>query len=472
MNLPRFVSSFPQGSAGLPEPEAAALEASRRLAGRIADAIMASGGWLSFERYMEMALYEPELGYYSNPGRVFGSSGDFVTAPELTPLFGATVARQVSVWLREIAAAVQTSYQLDGHRLLAAQKEEHTAPCILEVGAGSGMLAAQLLNALSLRGHEGLRYLILDLSAERRQQQRQTLANRAPGLLDQVEWIDRLPDRFCGVVIGNEVLDAMPVRLFEWRQEAGGEVESGHDVVGNGNGNGNGMARSGGVADTSIVDATGGAGSVDAGRLFERGVRLGHLGFEWALRPADASLIEAVQHVMPTERAWPSPYRSEVCPAQPAWLGSIADVMSAGVILLLDYGFPAREYYHPQRAQGTLMCHYRHRSHTDPFLWPGLSDITAHVDYSALARAAQTLNLTPFGYVSQASFLLNAGVLDELADLPREPESFWFAQAQAVQMLLSEAEMGELFKVIALSKNLPQASDQGFASGNRVNRLV
>lgn len=401
---------------------------SRQLAERIAAAIGEAGGWLSFERYMEMCLYEPGLGYYSNPGRVFGAGGDFVTAPELTPLFGATMARQLASWLSVVAESTGET------------------PAILEVGAGSGVLAAQLLNALTLRGFPSLRYQILELSAERRQQQRQTLNNRAPGLLERVTWLDRMPEDFCGVVIGNEVLDAMPVHLFEWQCETAAWPSAGTPAT---------------------EPAT-------SGQVFEVGVRLGHEGFEWALQPADAAFSENVMARMPAGRPWPSGYRSEICPAQGAWLATLADSMKAGVILLLDYGFPAGEYYHPQRDRGTLMCHYRHRSHVDPFLWPGLSDITAHVDYSALARQARTAGLHALGYVSQASFLLNAGLLDELSELPREPENFWFAQAQAVQMLLSEAEMGELFKVIAFARNLePDAVDaSGFAVSNRLGRLL
>lgn len=431
MGTVRFSSSFPQGVSGLPEPEPAALAHSRQLAERIAGAIEAAGGWLSFERYMEMALYEPGLGYYSNAGRVFGHGGDFVTAPEMTPLFGATLARQVDVWLRLLDEAAGAG---PGRAVAARQ-----APAVLEVGAGSGMLAAQLLNALGLRGHDGLSYQILELSAERRQQQRQTLSNLAPGMLQQVRWLERLPEDFRGVVIGNEVLDAIPVRIFEWHASQGA-------AAGNG-----------------------------SGQVFEMGVGLGVQGFEWAARPADPALVHAVDGLLPDDdRRWPSPYRSEVCPAQQGWLGSMAEAMACGVILLMDYGFPAREYYHPQRSRGTLMCHYRHRSHIDPFLWPGLSDITAHVDYSALVRMACARGLTPLGFLSQAGFLLNAGLLDELAALPREPDSFWFAQAQAVQMLLSEAEMGELFKVIAFAKQLDAAgtASLGFSSGNRLASVL
>ena len=393
----------------LPVPDREALAVSQELSTRIAAEIARHGGWLSFARYMEMALYEPGLGYYSNPGQVFGAAGDFVTAPELTPLFGATLARQVSPWLKDPALA-------------------GSGQVVLEVGGGSGMLAAQLLNALDNVGHHEVRYLILELSAERREHQRQTLKSLAPGLMDRVGWLDTFPESFAGVVVANELLDAMPVQLFEWQADAEAALQ-------------------------------------------EMGVTWVDGQFAWAPRPADAVLTETVaalrNRLGPEGAQWHSPYRSEICPAQQAWMRTLADCMTAGVVMLLDYGFAAPEYYHPQRDQGTLMCHYRHRSHADPFLWPGLSDITAHVDFTALARAATAEGFSLVGYTSMAAFLLNAGLLDELADLPREPESFWFAQAQAVQQLISEAEMGELFKVIAFEKNLREAASVLGFGGDR-----
>lgn len=393
----------------LPVPDREALAISQELSTRIAAEMARHGGWLSFARYMEMALYEPGLGYYSNPGQVFGAAGDFVTAPELTPLFGATLARQVSPWLKDPALV-------------------GSGQVVLEVGGGSGMLAAQLLNALDNVGHHEVRYLILELSAERREHQRQTLKSLAPGLMDRVGWLDTFPESFAGVVVANELLDAMPVQLFEWQADAEAALQ-------------------------------------------EMGVTWVDGQFAWAPRPADAVLTETVaalrNRLGPEGAQWHSPYRSEICPAQQAWMRTLADCMTAGVVMLLDYGFAAPEYYHPQRDQGTLMCHYRHRSHADPFLWPGLSDITAHVDFTALARSATAEGFSLVGYTSMAAFLLNAGLLDELADLPREPESFWFAQAQAVQQLISEAEMGELFKVIAFEKNLREAASVLGFGGDR-----
>ena len=393
----------------LPVPDREALAISQELSTRIAAEMARHGGWLSFARYMEMALYEPGLGYYSNPGQVFGAAGDFVTAPELTPLFGATLARQVSPWLKDPALV-------------------GSGQVVLEVGGGSGMLAAQLLNALDNVGHHEVRYLILELSAERREHQRQTLKSLAPGLMDRVGWLETFPESFAGVVVANELLDAMPVQLFEWQADAEAALQ-------------------------------------------EMGVTWVDGQFAWAPRPADAVLTETVaalrNRLGPEGAQWHSPYRSEICPAQQAWMRTLADCMTAGVVMLLDYGFAAPEYYHPQRDQGTLMCHYRHRSHADPFLWPGLSDITAHVDFTALARSATAEGFSLVGYTSMAAFLLNAGLLDELADLPREPESFWFAQAQAVQQLISEAEMGELFKVIAFEKNLREAASVLGFGGDR-----
>lgn len=365
-----------------------------------------AGGWIGFDRYMDMALYEPGLGYYSNGKPVFGPVGDFVTAPELTPLFGATLSRQVGSWLVACAA---------------------DDPLVIEFGAGSGALASQLLNALDRQGFANLRYQIVELSADLQQLQRKTIAARMPQFVDRVEWLDAAPAAFRGVVIGNEVLDAMPVRTFEWDGER-------------------------------LLEA--GVAVVDGGRL------------GWAGRPADENLGKLVAATGIDRGTWHLPYRSELCPQQGAWLATVGDAMQAGAILLLDYGFPASEYYHPQRVGGTLMSHYRHRSLTDPFVWPGLQDITAHVDFSRVLAAGEAAGLEPLGYTSQARFLLNCGLLDELEALPRDEQRLWFSQAQAVQRLVSEAEMGELFKVIAFARNLPATAYlPGFVEGDRLESL-
>ncbi len=404
-NLPSGVPR-PAGSAGgLPRPAPEAAAASQALISRIAAAIDAAGGWIGFDRYMAMALYEPGLGYYSSGKPVFGPGGDFVTAPELTPLFGAALSRQVGSWLAGCGA---------------------DQPLVIEFGAGSGTLASHLLNALDRQGFGNLRYQIVELSGDLRRLQRNTIAARLPQMVERVEWLDAMPGDFRGVVIGNEVLDAMPVRTFEW----------------------------------------------DGERLLEVGVGIedGRLG--WAARPADAGLEQLVAQLGVDRSTWHLPYRSEVCQQQSAWLATVAAAMQAGAILLLDYGFPAAEYYHPQRVGGTLMSHYRHRSLSDPFLWPGLQDITSHVDFSRLLAAGKAAGLQPLGYASQARFLLNCGLLDELDALPRDEQRLWFSQAQAVQRLLSEAEMGELFKAIAFGKGMPAtASLPGFVDGDRLGSL-
>jgi SAM-dependent MidA family methyltransferase len=396
----------PGPAAGLPRPAPEAAAISLELRGRIIAEIERAGGWIGFDRYMAMALYEPGLGYYSNGKPVFGPVGDFVTAPELTPLFGAAVSRQVGSWLAACAA---------------------DEPLVIEFGAGSGALASHLLNALDRQGFPNLRYQIVELSADLRRLQRKTIAARLPQMVEQVEWLDAAPAAFRGVVIGNEVLDAMPVRTFEW----------------------------------------------DGRRLLEAGVAVADGILHWAGRPADPGLERLVADLGAERRAaWHLPYRSEVCAQQAAWLATVAQAMQAGAILLLDYGFPAGEYYHPQRVGGTLMSHYRHRSLTDPFVWPGLQDITAHVDFSRILAAAEAAGLQPLGYASQARFLLNCGLLDELEALPRDEQRLWFSQAQAVQRLVSEAEMGELFKAIAFGKAMPAtASLPGFVDGDRLAAL-
>jgi len=390
---------------GLPRPAPQAAAISRELTERIAAAIGAAGGWIGFDRYMTMALYEPGLGYYSNGKPVFGPVGDFVTAPELTPLFGAAVSRQVGSWLAACCA---------------------DDPLVIEFGAGSGALASQLLNSLERQGFPKLRYQILELSGDLRRLQQQTIAARAPQTAGQVEWLEAAPAAFTGVAIANEVLDAMPVRTFEWNGEALTEV---------------------GVA---VVDD----------RL------------DWQGRPADDSLEQLVAGLGVDRKGWHLPYRSEVCPQHGAWLATVSQAMQAGAVLLMDYGFPAGEYYHPQRVGGTLMSHYRHRSLTDPFMWPGLQDITAHVDYSRLMAAGEAAGLQALGYTSLARFLLNCGLLDELEALPRDEQRLWFSQAQAVQRLVSEAEMGELFKAVAFGKGMPaNASLPGFIDGDRLAAL-
>lgn len=383
----------------LPAPDADALAHSRRLAAAIAAEIEAAGGWIDFPRYMELALYAPGLGYYTAGARKFGAAGDFVTAPELSPLFARSLAAQ------------------------AAQVMAASAPCILEAGAGTGRLAADLLAALEERGTLPEQYAILDLSPDLRQRQAQTLAARVPHLQERVVWLERLPARFSGLVLGNEVLDAMPVHLAAWREDG----------------------------------------------IHERGVALQDGAFAWAERPAPGPLLAQAKALAEECTIPPAGYVSEIGLAAPAWVASWGPILERGALLLLDYGFPRREFYHPQRGGGTLMCHYRHQAHPDPFHLPGLTDITAHVDFTAVAEAGFAQGLELLGYTAQGQFLLNCGLLEALGRLEAGTPAYFQASAM-VQKLLQPHEMGELFKAIALGKGLDQPL-LGFARGDRSHAL-
>jgi SAM-dependent MidA family methyltransferase len=379
----------------LPAPDAEALAYSAALTRRLAAEIDKAGGWLGFDRFMELSLYAPGMGYYSGGARKFGAAGDFVTAPELTSAFSQTLGAQ------------------------AAQILALSAPQVIEVGAGSGRLAADLLLELERRGALPERYAILDLSGELRARQRATIAERAAHLVDRVAWLDRLPAHFDGLVLANELLDAMPVHLVAWRSEG----------------------------------------------ICERGVAWQDERFVWIDRPAHGRLLERAQ-ALATEYAIPPGYLSEICLAAPAWVDAWAGILRRGALLLIDYGFPRREYYHPQRAAGTLMCHYRHYAHGEPFYLPGLQDITAHVDFTAIVEAGCAAGLDLLGYTTQAAFLFNCGLTEVLARTPADDAARYLPLANAAQKLISPAEMGELFKVIALGKGLTEPL-LGFLHGDR-----
>ena len=380
----------------LPVPSAAALEHSAQLIQAIRDEITAQGGWISFARYMELALYAPGLGYYSAGAMKFGPGGDFVTAPEISPLFARTLARQ------------------------AAQVLQTTHGDILELGAGTGRLAGQMLLELQRQASLPQRYCILEVSAHLRLVQHETLsALLPPELLRRVEWLETLPDAFSGFICGNEVLDALPVHLLQ-----------------------------------------GGADGVQ-----ERGVVWEGEGFAWAERP----LKEGILHATATILDLPAGYVSEVCLALPALIKSLSTMLQQGVVLFIDYGFPRREYYHPQRTSGTLMCHYRQLAHDDPFFHPGLQDITAHVDFTAAAEAAVAQGLEILGYTTQAHFLINCGITELLAEISPHDMAAYLPQVTQVQKLLSPAEMGELFKVIAFGRGM--APLPGFAQGDKTHTL-
>ncbi len=345
---------------------------------RLREEIGRHQGWISFARYMELALYEPELGYYAGGAPKLGASGDFVTAPELGSLFGRTLARQLA----------------------------QLGDSILEFGAGTGALAATLLE------RHPFDYRIVEVSAPLRARQQARLGARA-------RWLDRLPERMRGTVIANEVVDALPVHAVAWRETG----------------------------------------------ILERGVSLSGDRLAWSERPASGVLLEEARKI-----EVPAPYESEIGLAGRAWMRELAARLEEGVIFVIDYGFPQREYYHPQRAGGTLMCHHRHRAHADVFARPGDEDITAHVDFTALASAAVDAGLEVLGYTTQAQFLVNCGITEVLGEANVENALHYAPLAGEAQKLLSPAEMGELFKVLAVGRGV-SGPLLGFSRGDRAAAL-
>jgi len=382
----------------LPDPGLDAQIASRALQNLIANDIRHNSGWIPFSRFMELALYAPGLGYYSGGAAKLGKDGDFTTAPEMTPLFGQTLAQVV------------------------AHLMSQTAPQIMEVGAGTGKLARDILTELTTMGVTVHHYSIVELSGELRARQQETLRG-----FPQVIWLDKLPPAFSGVVLGNEVLDAMPVHLVTktaqgWR---------------------------------------------------ERGIGLSPKKFVYRDRPCAPALLAQIPH----PDVLPEGYLTEVHPVALGFIRTLADMLRAGfdytghggAALLIDYGFPAHEYYLPQRDEGTLMCHYRHHAHADPFFLPGLQDITAHVDFTAVAHAAVAGGLDVLAYTSQAAFLIDAGIADVLQRTPASDRLRYMPRANEVQKLTSPAEMGELFKVIALGTRVELQPQ--FERNDRSHRL-
>jgi SAM-dependent MidA family methyltransferase len=367
--------------AELPPPDPQALAASRALLDRIGAELATAGNWIPFARYMELVLHEPGLGYYASGARKLGAGGDFITAPELSPLFGRTLARQV----RQVLGPDDA---------------------VLEFGAGSGVLAASILNEISVP------YFILETSPELRQRQEQLLGNRA-------QWLDRLPGRFRGVMLANEVVDAMPVHAIVWTRNG----------------------------------------------VLERGVCVNEGQLAWSDRPAHESILGEARNIQ-VEIPPSGRYEGELALAARGWMRSLGTILERGAIFVVDYGFPAHEYFHPQRSMGTLACHYRHRVHHDPFYLPGLQDLTAHVDFSALARAATDAGLDLLGFANQAQFLINCGITDLLAEENPDDPKRYLPAAAAAQKLLSPAEMGELFKVLAVGKGVAD-SLIGFSRGDR-----
>ena len=383
-DFPAHLREVQKELSSLASPSADAQRLSTKLSAHIASVIAASDGMLPFWRYMDMALYEPGLGYYSAGSRKLGAQGDFVTAPEISPLFSRTLARAI----QPVLASVERGE-------------------ILEVGAGSGVMAAEILAQLAVDDALPEKYIILELSAELRQRQQQAIKERVPELAARVDWCENLPTKFTGVILANELLDALPAHRFV--------MESG-------------------IARELCV-----AGKDDH--------------FIWQIDKTDNQrLINRVQQIeQETGQPFADGYTSEVLFAAEDWIKAAAASLSAGMILLLDYGQPRSVYYHAQRDQGTLSCHYRQRMHDDPFYYPGLQDITAHVDFTAIADAALDADLNVAGYTTQAHFLLGSGITDWLA-AETDPR-FQLEYSSQIKKLTLPQEMGETFKTMGLSKN-------------------
>ena len=370
-----------------PSPDAAAVSAT--LSDVIAQAIANAGGSIGFDEYMRMALYEPGLGYYLAGAVKFGAAGDFVTAPEISSMFGTCIARA-------------------GREILEA-----TGGNVLEFGAGSGALAASVLTALAAADCLPQTYTIIELSPDLRARQHATIAQRCPDALARVRWINTLPDTpFDGFVIANEILDAFPVRVF----------------------------------------------ALDAGAITERRVRNRARAFDWVSAPADGALERAVRERLGEEMIAREPaYVSEINIGIEPWINDLARILRRGAALLVDYGYPRTEYYHASRPAGTLQCHYRHRVHDDPFFLPGLQDLTASVDFTQVAEAADARGFHIAGFAEQGSFLLATGLLDELAALSLEAEEAYRQRlAFEAKVLTMPGEMGSRFKFIALARDYAQ----------------
>ncbi|WP_353570112.1 SAM-dependent methyltransferase [Candidatus Albibeggiatoa sp. nov. BB20] len=370
----------------LPQPTAPEQAYSQQLKQVIIQKIHNAGGAIPFAEFMQLALYEPQLGYYTGNKLKFGAQGDFITAPELSPLFAQTLARQCQQVL---------------------QHEKHDT--ILEFGAGSGILAAGLLQTLEQLNCVPKHYLILELSADLKQLQQETIKKQVPHLLERVQWLNTLPEqKISGFVIANEVLDAMPVQKFQ-------------------------VAEQGIEAFYVAVDEN------------EQ--------FIWQTKAYDNAEITALVD----KHQLPAGYESEMNPQVKGWIQAIADSLESGVALLIDYGYLQDVFYHPQRSMGTLMCHYKHHAHADPLIHVGLQDITAHVDFTAVGNAGIDYGLQVAGYSNQANFLLRCGLLQIMENIEDKEGTEYFNFSQQVKVLVMPQEMGETFKVMALAtKNFEQ----------------
>lgn len=359
------------------------------------------GGQLPFDRFMELALYAPGLGYYTAGAHKFGGGGDFVTAPEISPLFGRCLARQCAEVLDALGGGD-----------------------ILELGAGTGALAADLLDSLEHEGRPPGRYLILEPSPDLRARQQGLLRERQPHVAGRVHWLDRLPEDFTGVLLANEVVDAMPVHRFKVRED-GSPAE-----------------------------------------IFERPVADGWE--EIVSEPVSPGLVDAVQALQAEGLSQEPRYESEINLRLRPWIAALSEAMNRGLVLLIDYGYPRSEYYHPARETGTLMCHFQHRAHSDPSVHLGLQDITAHVDFSALADAGLAAGMEVAGFATQAHFLIGCGLDEMLAEVAAKGGDLDLILG--AKQLVLPAGMGERFRVLGLAKGVSR-SWRGFSLRDLRGRL-
>lgn len=380
----------------LPAPSADALATSQALCALIRQTISDAGGWIPFSRYMELALYAPGLGYYSAGSHKLGSAGDFTTAPEMSAFFGRTLARQIAELLPQ------------------------TGGTVYEFGAGTGKLAIDILTELQALDCLPQRYVIIDLSADLIERQQTAIRAALPHLADRLQWLSVLPAELDGVIIGNEVLDAMPCELLHWTPEPR-----------------------------------------------QRGVALDGEQFIWQDRPIQDPTLQRQAQALNIRQAG---YISELSLSNIAFIHTLARHLVRGAILLVDYGYPAGEFYHPQRHMGTLIGHYRHHTVDDPFFLPGLMDLTCHVDFTAIAQSGIDAGLDLIGYTTQAQFLINAGITQLLGELDADDSASYLPVVAMVQKLLSMQEMGELFKVIGFGRGV-SIDWLGFTQGDRCHTL-
>jgi SAM-dependent MidA family methyltransferase len=368
----------------LPEPDEESAAHSDRVAEYIRQRIKEEGGSISFAEFMQQALYAPGLGYYVSGARKFGSGGDFVTAPEISPLFGQVLARQIATVLQQLDTG-----------------------SVFELGAGSGVLAATILSKLSALNALPDKYFILEISAELEQRQKEYLESAIPELAARVEWLSEFPAEFSGVIIANEVADALPVERF-----------------------------------TKM-----------GGQLKQDRVKAGRIRFNWLQEDAPENLKKAVRDIESGIGCrLPDDYTSEVCLALGPWIADLVRCLRAGLVFVFDYGVTQKEYYAADRHDGWLRCHFQHRAHSNPLILPGIQDLTAWVDFSALANAAIDNGAEIAGFVSQAHFLVNGGLQDELADFQSLDAENQLELSRQIKLLTLPGEMGENFKCIGLSR--------------------